>query len=72
MIEVAQDDEDPTILGPERVFDWYSDVVKGDKSCSGGRRVGSLYGLGRDAFLTWDEDDGEATLSRHHVVNSNC
>ncbi len=68
MVEVAQDDENPTILGPERIFDWHSDVVEGDKSCSGSRRVRSLYGLGRDALLTGDENDGEATLSRHHVV----
>lgn len=68
MVEVAQDDENPTVLGPKRIFDWHADIVEGDKSCSGGRRVGGLYWLGLDALLTGDEDDGEATLSGHHVV----
>ena len=67
MIEIAQDDENPTVFRPECIFDWYSDIVEGDKSCPGRRRVGGLYWFGRDALLTGDENNGEATLSGQHV-----
>jgi hypothetical protein len=57
VVEVAQDDEDPTILGAERVFNRNSDIVEGDEGCAGGRGIGGLYGFGGDTFLTGDEDN---------------
>lgn len=64
VIEVAQDDEDPATLRTESVFDWHADVVESDIGCARSRRVGRLDELGRDAFLTGDEDDCQAILIR--------
>ncbi len=49
----------PPSSGPS-VFSTHTDIVEGDKRCSGSRRVRGLYWLGRDAFLARNEDDSEA------------
>jgi hypothetical protein len=66
VVEVAQDNENSAALGAERVFDRYADVIERDVGRACGRRVGRLDGLGRDAFLTRDEDDCQAILFRRY------
>ena len=66
MVEVAQDNENSAALGAERVFDRYADVIERDVGCACGGGVGRLDGLGRDAFLTRDEDDCQAILLQRY------
>lgn len=70
MVEIAQDDEDPATLRAESVFDWHADVIESDIGCARSRRVGRLDGLGRDAFLTGNEDDCQAILSQRYPAAS--
>ena len=66
VVEVAQDYENSAALRAERVFDRYADVIERDVGCARGGRVGRLDDLGRDAFLTRDEDDCQAILLQRH------
>lgn len=67
VVEVAQDNENSAALGAERVFDRYADVIERDVGRACGGRVGRLDGLGRDAFLTRNEDDCQAILFQRYL-----
>lgn len=68
VVEVAQDNEDPTTLGAERVLDRDADVIKGDEGRAGSRRVGRLDRRGGDTLLTGYENDCQTILSRVRVL----
>jgi hypothetical protein len=62
VVEVAQDNEDTTALGAERVFNRNSDVVEGDEGGTCSRGIGGLDGFSGDAFLTGNEYNSQAIL----------
>jgi len=39
VIEVAKNDENPSAFGPQCIFNWYFDIVKGDIGCTSRGRL---------------------------------
>ena len=62
VVEVAQNDEDASTLGPERVLDGHFDVLEGDVSRASRSGVGGLDRLRLHTLPTLNENHSETAV----------
>jgi hypothetical protein len=61
--KAPEDDENTSTIFTKSVLHWYLDIVKGDISGTGGRRIARLNLFGLHTRSSFNKDDGESILS---------